>query len=382
MNRQIEEVGVDSAMGWFREKKDLRDFSFQESELNQLGYRLLYEFKKTEYAIELFGLNVQKFPKSSNVYDSRGEAHMKSGDYGPAVKDYEKAIVLSEKKLFHHLGFLASKSYAATKLPNDDKKLFVAKGNWANEIAFVFVQGGPDIQLNIDTKDALHMMPNSGELLKVYPFQSQMLNPEILVADPVLTPSQSAFENAVSVEILDKTLTYLRQKGKKIFLIGHSYGASICLEYLSTKVNQAEKVVLMGLDLNEDISSWDSLKSGEYIRWKNGKIPYATEVFWWIPDDFPKKGSFNGVADNLTSLVRSNMKKNYLEVLREEDFDNIVSVYAENDEANGCKSREEIDFLISKKVTVVGIKGNHHSMMNVHFMENLYHHLIYGKSME
>lgn len=357
-------------------------YKYNESKLNQLGYNLLYELKRPKDPIKVFELSVTKFPKSANAYDSYAEAYLINGDYGLSIENYRMSIKLGNSVQFHQLGFLPSKLYSETQIPNDTTKIFVADGNWENETTFVYVQGEPDVDLQINKKDALHLMPNSDKLLKIYPVQSQILNPDLLIANPIFTSEQSTKENAISAEILNRTISYLKDGGKKVFLIGHSYGSSICLEYLNSKKNSTDKTVIMGLDLDEDISSWNQLKSGEYIRWENGEKPVSKTVFSWVPKDYPIKNSFDRVVGNLTALVKSNMQKNYTKLLKQNDFDKLISVYAKDDEANGRKSKKEIEFLKSKNVTVFEIDGNHHRMSTTEFMNKVYEHLTTGKPFE
>ncbi|MBE0424859.1 MAG: hypothetical protein IBX66_13150 [Lutibacter sp.] len=44
--------------------------------------------KNFELAIAIFKINVALYPKSSNVYDSLGEAYLKSGDTLKAIENY------------------------------------------------------------------------------------------------------------------------------------------------------------------------------------------------------------------------------------------------------------------------------------------------------
>ena len=67
-----------------------------EGSLNQLGYTLLYSGHEKE-AITVFQENVQEFPKSSNVYDSLGEAYAKVGEKDLAIANYEKSLQLNPK---------------------------------------------------------------------------------------------------------------------------------------------------------------------------------------------------------------------------------------------------------------------------------------------
>lgn len=69
-------------------------YEFDESTLNQLGYRLL-DRGKTADAIQVFQLNVQEYPQSWNCYDSLGEAYMKAGQKDLAIQNYSKSIKLN-----------------------------------------------------------------------------------------------------------------------------------------------------------------------------------------------------------------------------------------------------------------------------------------------
>ncbi len=64
-----------------------------EGQVNTFGYTLI-GMNRLEDAIEVFKLNVEAYPQSSNVYDSLGEAYMKHGDIQLAIKNYEKSLEL------------------------------------------------------------------------------------------------------------------------------------------------------------------------------------------------------------------------------------------------------------------------------------------------
>ncbi|MHB1147816.1 MAG: tetratricopeptide repeat protein [Lutibacter sp.] len=72
-------------------KKDSLDSSIDENYLNSLGYKALRE-KNFELATAIFKINVALYPNSSNVYDSLGEAYMKSGDTLHAIENYKKSL--------------------------------------------------------------------------------------------------------------------------------------------------------------------------------------------------------------------------------------------------------------------------------------------------
>lgn len=66
-----------------------------EEHLNRIGYILLYVDKKVPEAVSVFSLNAKEFPKSSNVYDSLGEAYEVNKDIKNALLCYTKSAELS-----------------------------------------------------------------------------------------------------------------------------------------------------------------------------------------------------------------------------------------------------------------------------------------------
>ena len=61
-----------------------------------LGDELMGQ-KKLDLAVEVFKLNVEEYPDSSNVYGSLGEAYMNRGDRELAIKNYQKSLELNPK---------------------------------------------------------------------------------------------------------------------------------------------------------------------------------------------------------------------------------------------------------------------------------------------
>lgn len=67
-----------------------------ENQMNRLGYNLI-GLKRVKDAVEVFKLNVEDYPQSSNTYDSLGEAYMIDGNKELAIKNYERSIELDPK---------------------------------------------------------------------------------------------------------------------------------------------------------------------------------------------------------------------------------------------------------------------------------------------
>ncbi|MBU1013916.1 MAG: tetratricopeptide repeat protein [Bacteroidetes bacterium] len=75
-------------------KNRRKDYYISQSALNTLGYRLLNK-EMNDPAIEVFTINVDLYPASADVYDSLGEAYMKSGQKDLAIKNYQKSLELN-----------------------------------------------------------------------------------------------------------------------------------------------------------------------------------------------------------------------------------------------------------------------------------------------
>jgi CubicO group peptidase (beta-lactamase class C family) len=94
----ILEKWIAPALEFYREirEKHSDEYSLVESEMNVIGYEFLNQ-KKYDEAVAVLKLNVEAFPKSSNVYDSLGEAYMMKGERELAIKNYEKSLELDPR---------------------------------------------------------------------------------------------------------------------------------------------------------------------------------------------------------------------------------------------------------------------------------------------
>jgi len=73
------------------------DFQPPEYLVNQLGYRMLQSRndENKSNALGFFILNVENYPKSSNAYDSLGEAYETLDDIQKAIENYKKSLELN-----------------------------------------------------------------------------------------------------------------------------------------------------------------------------------------------------------------------------------------------------------------------------------------------
>ena len=92
------EKGVDAAVKQYRDIKasNSKEYDLGEEQLNTVGYQLMRGGKLKE-AGEIFKLNVEMFPQSSNPYDSLGEYYANAGEKDLAIKNYKRAVELDPK---------------------------------------------------------------------------------------------------------------------------------------------------------------------------------------------------------------------------------------------------------------------------------------------
>ncbi|CAM1347581.1 tetratricopeptide repeat protein [Tenacibaculum crassostreae] len=75
-------------------EKDSLDPVIRERNLNRLGYQYLRD-NQYENALEVFKINIELYPNSSNTYDSTGDAYAKMKDTTMAIEYYKKALAIN-----------------------------------------------------------------------------------------------------------------------------------------------------------------------------------------------------------------------------------------------------------------------------------------------
>ena len=88
--------GTDAAIAEYHRmrEEEADEWDFSEPQLNALGYAMINHGKAAE-AIAIFKLNCEQFPKSSNVWDSLGDAYAEAGDIAKAKESYQRALEIN-----------------------------------------------------------------------------------------------------------------------------------------------------------------------------------------------------------------------------------------------------------------------------------------------
>lgn len=125
----INKEGISEGIKFYNKAKDDDEYTYDEGEMNLVGYDLL-QANHTEEALIVFQLITEAFPNSFNAYDSYAEALMISGNKSAAIKNYKKSLVLNPKndngiQMLQQLG---------VEVSSDDLYLLKTESGWTSEI--------------------------------------------------------------------------------------------------------------------------------------------------------------------------------------------------------------------------------------------------------
>jgi CubicO group peptidase (beta-lactamase class C family) len=160
----LKATSLEKAVQQFQVLKADKAYGLDEDEMNSLGYGLMRDGKMKE-ALAVFSLNVEAFPKSFNVYDSRGEAYMANGEKENAIRDYKKSVELNPRNTngFTKLAELGEKvegpKDAAVSVEVLEK--YVGKYELAPTFSIAITQTGGHLFLQATGQDRFELFPES-----------------------------------------------------------------------------------------------------------------------------------------------------------------------------------------------------------------------------
>jgi tetratricopeptide (TPR) repeat protein len=96
LDRQVDSLPIAGFVALYQDLLRTKGDVFElqdEYDLNSFGYHLM-NGNRLDDAIQLFKLNVERFPASPNGYDSLAEALMAKGDTVAAAASYERLLTL------------------------------------------------------------------------------------------------------------------------------------------------------------------------------------------------------------------------------------------------------------------------------------------------
>lgn len=226
-------------------------------------------------------------------------------------------------------------------------------GNTAKEVTDVLVntQGGPVPELlDNEMRDILGLVDNdkTKDLFVFNVHQAQTKNPETF--QNAITFEEAKTFDQESVANLAKVIKYFKEQGKKVHVLGISFGAFMTQELLNTEgASIADDYLIMvgRLDMPEVI--WKSFSEGNIGGFEEGLTPFAEEL------------TGEPIEKNMSRLAAGLGHKRYTELLANTDLSKVTFVYGDLEEQVGRLNQTEIDFLTAKGATVVRVPNADHS---------------------
>ena len=249
-------------------------------------------------------------------------------------------------------------SYPETILPEDDTKLWLADGDESNQIVTIFLQGGPSDELNFEKrkKTVWRYLPDYNNYYRIHLHQANTVNTTMFTYDCNFSMKMARREVENTSEILYRAIKYFKDKGKTVWVIGHSYGAYIIPNYLATRPSLADKYYIVSGRLNDPRETKSAHKNGYNGTYKNGitfisdqkTMDFSEDTIWGLKYYIAKQ-----------KLKAAIGEISYTKALKNVDLSNVTYIYAPKDERVGGLTKKEIDFLRSKNVKVFESEREH-----------------------
>lgn len=233
-------------------------------------------------------------------------------------------------------------------------------GNFESDTVIINAQGGPVLNFDLDTishliKNNTKINMNTTMLINVH--QEQTLSPWKFKEEEITFEEAKEYDKK-SVERLVDVITYFKNEGKKVFVIGISFGAFVVQDSIAEYGNIADEYLIMVGRLHMPYEVWNNFSQGKYVGFEYDEKGTATIL------EFNAKqagmGGSGSIEDiNMAKLAAGLGYKRYISLLKDTDLSNVVYAYGKTDEQVGRLSKEEVEFLQSKNATVLESDGNH-----------------------
>ena len=188
------------------------------------------------------------------------------------------------------------------------------------------------------------------EIQFVQVHQTLTLNHDLAARHAELSLAELQAEVDVSVEILRRTIAHYKARGKKVVVVGYSYGAFLTTRYLAADgPGAADRYVLIAgrLDMPEEFV--DGALSGE---------------FFYFPDAvFPREFPLQPMTDREFIRLRimgATAHDRYTERLAGTDLQRVIYVYGAADTVVGRLTAAEVVFLESTGSRIIAVQGGSH----------------------
>jgi tetratricopeptide (TPR) repeat protein len=131
---EYQDSGIDEAISKYKDLKanQADEYTWNEWELNNIGYQIMNDDNDLEAAEKIFSLNIEEYPNAANPYDSYADYLLEKGDKEKAKEYLKKSIAIAEKseKEDEQTRILSTSKGKLARLDNKDKQLDFLVGDW------------------------------------------------------------------------------------------------------------------------------------------------------------------------------------------------------------------------------------------------------------
>lgn len=248
-------------------------------------------------------------------------------------------------------------TYPKTIIPQDTTKLWIAEGDATKQIVTIFLQGGPKDDLDFETrgKSSWRYLPDYKEYYSIHLHQANTWNTDIFRYDGEFTMDMARVEVDNTSEMLYRAIKHFKDKGKTVWVMGHSYGAFIIPHYLATRPSLADKYVIISGRLEDPKDEVDAHKKGF-----NGSFKYGVDFISEEGRDF---SDYNQAAIKYY-IGKQRIKAaigeiSYIQALKDVDLSNVIYIYSPQDERVGGLTQKEQKFLLKKDAKLFSSNWSH-----------------------
>ena len=246
--------------------------------------------------------------------------------------------------------------YRATRLPDDVHELFEVHPAVANpgaDTVWIFEQGGPSHDITYEVLFPFLSLPGREDIHLVQVHQTLTLNPRLAARHARLSLANLQAEVDVSAELLRRVIAHFKSQGKRVVVVGYSYGSFLVARYLALHgPGGADRYVLMAGRLDMPREFVDGALAGMLYH-----FPDAT-------DPVPSGRRPTTDEESIELLIAgATFHDRYTERLAGTDLSKALYVYATADTVVGRLSDAEVTFLEERGSTIiVGEGANHYSL--------------------
>ena len=231
---------------------------------------------------------------------------------------------------------------------------YLTVGDSAAPTVVVLAQGGPLPSLvpagELTTRLGVLDLE---QVLLVHVHQAQTVDPMAFAAGDI-TFEEAKAAGSRSVAMFAAVVDHFRERGKRVYVVGISFGAFVVQELLATRGNVVEGYLIATgrIDMPEGI--WAEFAAGRTAGFAGG-----VEIVKHADGGAARGGAGAVFRRNSARLAAGLGHHRYSERLAHVDMTNVVYVFAALDEQVGRLTEAELLFLAERGAIVIEHEGGH-----------------------